>query len=198
MERQRNSSIRTLGGKKKSFKFSHNGSAVPSKGREENREFFPLSPPFFFPSSFFLVCAWIFYLSYSLGTLQSNKLPSLPLVLDLELKLGTAWLEGKGGWGWPGVAEWLLDRTNRTPTKCLLSGGPSLAHSLQSQLFLSGIRVGHCWKCHPIWFVTVKGEEGKCSVDVAPLAYSCPFFLFPPQPKVLSGILCPRWWIRQT
>lgn len=72
------------------------------------------------------MCAWIFYLSYSLGTLQSNKLPSLPLVQDLELKLGTAWLEGKGGWGWPGVAEWLLDRTNRTPTKCLLSGGPSL------------------------------------------------------------------------
>lgn len=33
---------------KKSFKFSHNGSAVLSKGREENRESFPLSPPFLF------------------------------------------------------------------------------------------------------------------------------------------------------
>lgn len=69
---------------------------------------------------------------------------------------------------------------------------PSLAHSLQSQLFLSGIRVGHCGKCHPIWFVTVKGEEGECSVDVVSLAYSPSFFRFPPQPKVLSGILCPR------
>lgn len=156
-----------------------------------------------FFSSFFLVCAWIFYLSYSLGTLQSNKLPSLPLVQDLELKLGTAWLEGKGvGLAWGG--RMAVGQNKSHPYKvsfiwwALSLTAPSLAHSLQSQLFLSGIQVGHCGKCHPIWFVTVKGEEGKCSVDVASLAYSCSFFRFSPQPKVLSGILCPRWWIRQT
>lgn len=47
--------------------------------------------------SFFFFCAWIFYLCYSLGTLQSNKPPSFSPVLDLEPKLETAWLEQRGG-----------------------------------------------------------------------------------------------------
>lgn len=54
---------------------------------------FTLALPRF--SSFF--CAWIFYLCYSLGTLQSNKPPSFSPVLDLEPKLETAWLEQRGG-----------------------------------------------------------------------------------------------------
>lgn len=49
------------------------------------------------PSLFFFFCAWIFYLCYSLGTLQSNKPPSSSPVLDLEPKLETAWLEQRGG-----------------------------------------------------------------------------------------------------
>ncbi len=84
---------------KKSFKFSHNGSAVLTKGREENRESFPLSPPFLFLPS---VCLDLLSPLFTWDS-SSNKLPSLPLVLDLELKLGTAWLVGKGGWvglGW--------------------------------------------------------------------------------------------------
>lgn len=42
-------------------------------------------------------CAWIFYLCYSLGSLQSNKPPSFSPVLDLEPKLETAWLEQRRG-----------------------------------------------------------------------------------------------------
>lgn len=49
------------------------------------------------PPPALLFCAWIFYLSYSLGTLQSNKPPSFSPVLDLEPKLETAWLEPRGG-----------------------------------------------------------------------------------------------------
>lgn len=55
--------------------------------------FYPHPPRFLL--SFF--CAWIFYLCYSLGTLQSNKPPSFSPVLDLEPKLETAWLEQRGG-----------------------------------------------------------------------------------------------------
>lgn len=88
-------------GKRKKFQCSgHNGSAVVAKRREENRV--PCDFPTFHshPSLLFfppLFCAWIFYLFYSLGTLQSNKPPSFSPVLDLEPKLETAWLEQRGG-----------------------------------------------------------------------------------------------------
>lgn len=95
MERQRNSRPQAL---KKSFRSVHNGSAVLTKGRAENGapcDFPPFRPhP---PSLFFFFCSWIFYLCYSLGTLQSNKPPSFSPVLDLEPKLETAWLEQGGG-----------------------------------------------------------------------------------------------------
>lgn len=87
--------------KTKKFQCSgHNGSAVVAKRREENRV--PCDFPTFHshPSLLFfppLFCAWIFYLFYSLGTLQSNKPPSFSPVLDLEPKLETAWLEQRGG-----------------------------------------------------------------------------------------------------
>lgn len=53
---------------------------------------FTLTLPFLFP--FFVPESFI---SYSLGTLQSNKPPSFSPVLDLEPKLETAWLEQRGG-----------------------------------------------------------------------------------------------------
>lgn len=108
-ERQRNSSAGTFWEeKKKSFTFSHNGSAVLTKDWGKNSE--PCDSFFtsFFPLIVlsFPVCAlkaFIFLIHSGLFIVTSCLLSLLSLLQDLELKLGPAWLEKEkrgGGSSW--------------------------------------------------------------------------------------------------